>query len=294
MPANKPASKISKLDILRAQLENAREMFAETQGEAVEWFEQHETDIDVIRREFSEPTSKKVTNQILRQKLPEALSISREEQAVIIEKLQELVNSPPGQLNSTDTLYLEQQLTDMMGFEVISKLDGHTLPHNYGIIAPGRHLKRYPGDKLELHQRVLEAQFSQNRLDFGWLQNPKTQTENTPSNRSDSTTDENAESYYLQVQLHLQDDWQFNREEVRKWYKKQKVIVINPFNKRAVVAMVAGVGSSISSRRQFVGSPELIRELEAWSPEAQGKILVLYVGEQNTSIPLGPVSLSQV
>lgn len=273
--------------MLKAQIEDAEELFEETQPEASEWLKQHEISINAIRREFGKSVGQKIASEINRHNSPDAISISEDEQAAIIEKLKTIASLPPGQLSSTDALYLEQQLTDMMGIEVISKLDGHVLPHNYGMIAARSHTKRYPTDKLEFHKNVIEAGLDDRRQDFGWLKTDLSQG-------SDNFDDEEQEMYSLSVQLQNQIEWQKNRSEIKKWYKNRRVIVINPFDNKAVVAAIIGTGPSLSSRRQFLGSPELIRETESWSRNAQGRVIVFFVGESGHGLPLGPVLLSQV
>jgi len=276
--------------LLKTQVKDTEELFEETQPEASEWLKQHEISINSIRQEFGKSVGQKIAGEINRRNSPGAINISEDEQMAIIEKLKTIAGLPPGQLDSTDALYLEQQLTDMMGIEVISKLDGHVLPHNYGMIASGSHTKRYPADKLELHKNIIEAGLDDRRQDFGWLKIGSSQD----LGDSNSSNDEEQEMYSLSVQLQNQSEWQKNRSEIKKWYKNRKVIVINPFDNKAVVAAITGTGPSLSSRRQFLGSPELIRETEAWSRNAQGKVIVLFVGESGRKLPLGPVLLSRV
>lgn len=275
-------SKPSKrLQILKSQVNQARELFAETQPDAVSWLNKQEIDINAIRNQFVKPVGQKIIDEIDSYKSPDALDISLEEQATILEKLREIASLPPGQLDTNESLYLEQQLTDMLGIEILVKYEGKKLPHNYGIIQSGKHYLRYPGDKASLHQDVMEAGFENRRSQFGWL-------------KSFNHDDFEQEKYSLQIQLQMLPEWQTNRRNTQEWFRNKKAIVINPYNQKALVASIMGVGPALSSRRQFIGSPELIRDLEAWSPGAQGRVVAFFVGNTPSNLPLGPVHLTQV
>lgn len=271
--------------LLKAQVENAVEVFEETHPKASDWLKQQNLSLSSIRNDSNKSVGHKVAGEINRFNSTDAIDISKDEQKNILEKIISIAQLPPGQLNDNDALYLEQQISDLIGIEVVSRLENKTLPHNYGMIASGRHTKRYAGDKLELHTDVFEAGIYGSRSDFGWIKNGQDPEANYSY--------EEQEMYSINIQLQILESWQNNRGELKKWYKGRRVIVINPFNNKAVMATVNGTGPSLSSRRQFMGSPELIRALEAWSLEAQGRVMVLFVGG-STKVPLGSVALSQV
>ncbi|MBW7944726.1 hypothetical protein H3C70_05015, partial [Patescibacteria group bacterium] len=46
------------------------------------------------------------------------VELTREEHAAVMEKMVEMTQQPAGHLPKQDEMYLEQQLTDLFGFEV--------------------------------------------------------------------------------------------------------------------------------------------------------------------------------
>ena len=207
--------------------------------------------------------------------------ISAEETADVVGKLQSLLQLPPGQLDTESELYLEQQLSELLGIEVSSRLDSQQLLYNTGKIKALPHLKRFPTDSLEQHGPYHYAQIDPRRSAFGWFLEQGKVTE----------TMEDTERYYLALQLYYFPDWAEHSKAMKKWYKYKKVIVINPFDSIAVVCAVGAIGPSIPIRYQFGASPEVIREGKLWSTRSKGKVLVLFVDDPQNQVPLGPVFL---
>jgi hypothetical protein len=260
--------------LLSKQVEEVKQLFSETNVESNNWLLQQQLTINQIRHKFNKPVEEQVNHNLAQLNDPNAASISAEEKHSIIQKLRDTASLPKGQLSGDDSLYLEQQLSDLLALNVVTKLENRLLPYNFGTIAPLSHIKRFPGDTLEMHGQVLEAGSLENRSNFGWIDK-----------------ESNAEEYSVSIQVQYSTEWQSQRQELRKWFSSKKVIVINPFNLKAVIANIIDVGPSMSSRKQFGGSPELIRELEAWSLTAQGRVLVFFIDNQGLNIPSGPVSL---
>lgn len=211
------------------------------------------------------------------------VKITAEEQQAIIDKLKTIVQMPAGHLQRQDELYLEQQLTDLLGFEVTAELEGHRLNHSIGIMGGEQHLKRFPTDTLEQHDAAREAGMAPNRGAFGWF------TENgelTP-------TAIEREKYYFAVQTLYLPDWNTDHAELKPWYKFRKMIVINPADNVAVVGVVGDAGPAQWVKKQFGGSPEIIREGKIWSRQARGHVILLFVDDPNNEVPLGPIDLAQ-
>lgn len=221
-------------------------------------------------------------NQVLDEKSRQvALDISEQEHQEVIAKLSSYVNSPAGHLERETELYLEQQLSEILGFKVRTQLEGQRLNHSIGIMGSEQHLLRFPGDKLEEHDAFREAGIAPNRGAFGWF------TENGQLTEDSILR----EKYYFAVQLMYLPDWNQNHQELKPWYKFRKMIVINPVEKMAVVAVVADAGPAMWVKKQFGGSPEVIREGKIWSPNSKGKVMLLFVDDSENQIPLGPISL---
>ena len=234
---------------------------------------------------FNQPmiaTSNSTDNQVVDEKSRQvALDILQQEHQEIMAKLSAYVNAPAGHLERETELYLEQQLSEMLGFKVRAELDGHRLNHSIGVMGAEQHLLRFPGDQLAEHDAYREAGIAPKRGAFGWF------TENgqlTP----DSIL---KEKYYVAVQLMYLPNWNQDHQELKPWYKFRKMIVINPAEQTAVVAVVADAGPAMWVKKQFGGSPEVIREGKVWSPKSKGKVLLFFVDDNENQIPLGPISL---
>ncbi len=212
------------------------------------------------------------------------LELSLKEFNIIFDKLKQLLQQPAKQLETDLELYLEQQLSDILGFVVTSTLENHRLNYVTGTMLAEPHLKRFPKDKLEDHDAVLEAGLSKNRSSFGWFIN----------HNQDNNKRKELEKYYLSLQLYQLPSWQTASEELKKWYKFRKMIVINPYEKLAVVGVVGNIDHQFNIKKQFGGSPEVIREAKVWSVKTQGKVLVMFVDDPSNKVPLGLIQLDKL
>lgn len=213
-----------------------------------------------------------------------ATSISQEEYNSIIAKMIQLLQLPPGQLEEDSELYLEQQLSDILGIDVVATLDEHKLLYSTGTMQAEPHLKRSPTDSLAKHENLHEAGINTNRSKFGWF--------TTLQDFSQEVID--AEKYYISVPLYYYPDWNQNSSELKSWYRLRKIVVINPSEQIAVVGVVGNIGPNIVGRKQFGGSPELIQAGKIWSPHSAGKVLILFVDDPQNTVPLGPINFNQL
>lgn len=208
--------------------------------------------------------------------------ISQEEHQEILAKLVSFVNMPPGHLPKDQELYVEQQLTDMLGFEITAQLDDHRLNHTIGTMGAEQHLLRSPSDTLEAHTSYLEAGIAPNRGAFGWF------TENgqlTPLAIQ-------REQYYFAVPLMYLPDWNQQYGVLKPWYKYRKMVVVNPAEQVAVVGVVGDAGPASWVKKQFGGSPEVVRQGKLWSPRSNGRVLLFFVDDPQDQVPLGPINLA--
>lgn len=210
-----------------------------------------------------------------------AAEIAAAERQEILAKLSSYVNSPAGHLERETELYLEQQLSEMLGFTVRAELEGQRLNHSIGVMGAEQHLMRFPGDQLADHDAYQEAGIAPNRGAFGWF------TENgqlTPASIQ-------REKYYFAVQLMYLPEWNSTHPQLKPWYKFRKMVVINPSEQLAVVGVVADAGPAMWVKKQFGGSPEVIREGKIWSPASRGKVMLLFIDDPEDAVPLGPLNL---
>jgi hypothetical protein len=208
-------------------------------------------------------------------------SITAEEHQAIMDKMRSLVRMPPGHLEKQDELYLEQQLSDMLGFQVTAELEGHRLNHLIGIMGGEQHLKRFPTDTLEQHDAYRESGIAPNRGAFGWFTDQGQLTEEAIQR----------EKYYFAVQTMYLPDWNTNNRELKPFYKFRKMIAVNPAEEVAVVGVVGDAGPALWVKKQFGGSPEVIREGKIWSKSSRGRVMLFFVDDPENKIPLGPIEL---
>lgn len=235
---------------------------------------------------MNQPVDAMVTKLFQDQALdPEAIQpFTESERQEIITKLQEYVQRTPGHLESEEELYLEQQLTDLLGFEVTAELEGKRLNHSIGIMGGEQHLRRFPDDSLAQHDAYQEAGIAPARGAFGWFTEQGVLTEQAIQN----------EKYYFAVQTLYLPDWNTNYPELKPWYKFRKMIVVNPADEIAVVGVVGDAGPAQWVQKQFGGSPEIIRDGKIWSKEARGRVLLYFVNDPDDSVPLGVIDLKQL
>lgn len=206
--------------------------------------------------------------------------ITQEEQEDIRAKLMNLVMQPPGQLDSESELYLEQQLGELLGFQVSSNLDGFSLLYNTGKIKSLPHVKTNPNDTISSHEYPY-AGLKSSRASYGWFL----------ENGSVNEASQRIEKYYCSLPLYYYPEWSEKSQQMKKWYKYRKMLIVNPFEGMAVVTAVATIGPAIPTRYQFGASPEAVIEGKLWSSQALGRVLVLFIDDPQNSVPLGPIKL---
>lgn len=207
--------------------------------------------------------------------------LTREEHAAVMDKMAEMVQQPAGHLQRQDELYLEQQLTDLFGFEISAELEGIRLPHSIGIMQAMPHLRRHPTDVLTSHQRVRSAGIRQARGSFGWFTEMGQLTEAGVLQ----------EEYYFAVQADFLSGWQSSPSLLKNWLKFRKMVMINPADQRAVVGCIGDLGPSEWMHYQFGGSPETIVDGKVWSPQTRGHVLLFFINDPMNQVQLGPLDL---
>jgi hypothetical protein len=300
----KPAqAKLSKIDRLHTVYERVKHRFHHTHQEASDWLKVKSIDVEDFRTKsqqllaatslagsmmLHQPVDAQVLEKIQSQEdetqRKQLAQASLEEQELVISKLKSIVQMPPGNLNKEDELYMEQQLTDMLGFSVTAELDGNRLNHTIGIMGGEQHLRRYPTDALQGHDAYQESGIAPNRGAFGWF------TENG------ELTNEavQREKYYFAVQTLYLPNWNSDHQQLKTWYKFRKMIAINPAEETAVVGVVGDAGPAEWVKKQYGGSPEVIREGKIWSQKSRGRVILLFVEDPENKIPLGSIPLRQL
>ncbi|MBP9819787.1 hypothetical protein KBC79_03535 [Candidatus Woesebacteria bacterium] len=265
------------------KIESAAKQLLEHFPEAQTWHDKYESTHTLSPHQVSSTSVRAQVELKLKQErtVSEYLEqISIDEYQSVILKLESMLNEPISSLNDQARLYLEQQLSDLLGFTVSTELDGQVLPTIVGVVEARPHTKRFPTDTLSLHERHKEAGLAQYRSAFGWFSPQPPLSEQA----------EHYERYSLGLPLYALPEWGTRAEQVKTWFRNRKVICINPKAKRFVVAAVSDI-STPSIKYQFSASPELSRDIACWQPGQQGKIIVLFVDDESDTIPLGTVQL---
>ncbi len=207
--------------------------------------------------------------------------LTREEHTAVMDKMSQMAQQAAGHLPKQDELYLEQQLTDLFGFEVVAELEDVRLPHSIGVMQAAPHLRRYPTDTLATHQRIHSAGIRNVRGGFGWF------TEMGQLTAAGVLQEE----YYFAVQAEFLPGWQSSPSLLRSWLKFRKMVMINPADQRAVVGCIGDLGPSEWMHYQFAGSPETIRDGKVWSPQTRGHVLLFFINDPMNQVQLGPLDL---
>ncbi|MCL4208390.1 hypothetical protein KJZ63_02015 [Patescibacteria group bacterium] len=291
-----------KLNKLRLFYADAKNRFHKTHLNASQWLGDRGLDVEALKMAgksaitattlagavlTSQPVDARMAEKILglnnkEEKL--VAEVTLEEHEEIMNKMAQMVKMPPGHLNREDELYLEQQISDMVGFEVTAELDGHRLNHSIGIMGGEQHLKRFPTDSLAQHDEYQQAGIAPNRGAFGWF------TENGELTQQAIQR----EKYYFAVQTLYLPEWNQNHDELKPWYKYRKMIAINPADGMAAVGVVGDAGPAQWVGKQFGGSPEIIKDAKIWSKEARGRVILFFVDDPEDKVPLGIVDLNQI
>jgi len=214
------------------------------------------------------------------QRLPLGL-ITKEEIAKLLKKL--LTKSLPAAtrvLTETEEQALSDLIQSTLGIKAVVELDGNRLNHQIGLMGLEQYLKRFPGDNLS-GRNFPQAGLAPGKGAWGYF---------APSKNLLTANLAQKEKYYVAVQTLYLPDWQTRLGELYRWYQYRKVLVLNPDNGSAVVAVIADAGPAKYTGKQFGGSPQVMFDLGFYPRHAKGKVIVLFVDDPQDKIPLGPIT----
>jgi hypothetical protein len=177
-------------------------------------------------------------------------------------------------------------LSETYGIPVSAELDGKRLNRSYGYIGKEQHLMRYPGDTVWTHfDTDEEAEFADSGLAPGrgaWGYWANSASELTEKQKQQ-------EKYYIAVQTFLAPGWAENSREMSQFFKYRKMLVVNPENGKAVVAVIGDAGPAEWTGKSLGGSPELMSYLERVDGSQKGPVLYFFINDPEDTVPLGPV-----
>jgi len=211
------------------------------------------------------------------------LATSEDVQKTLKSKLASLVPDEIGKLTPEQEEKICKAIKDVLGVDVCAELEGEKLNYDYAWTGYEQHLYRYPGDSLEQHDEELVAGIAPGLGAWGYFAESKDKM---------TRQDYLKEKYYVVVQTLYFDDWPERSEEIYEFYKHRKMIMINPENGTACVAVVGDAGPAKWTGKQFGASPEVMKSLDLHLEMRKGKVLLLFVDDPNDKIPLGPIDFN--
>jgi hypothetical protein len=212
---------------------------------------------------------------------PLGLLSSKELMALLKDLISNIIPQSPRVLSNLEEEKLEHIIQKTLGIKAVADLDGNRLNHQLGYMGLEQHLMRFPGDISLAGRNFPQAGVAPGKAAWGYFASSKNKL---------SSQDLAMEKYYVAVQTLYLPDWQVRLGELRDWYKYRKVLVINPDNGAAVVAVIADAGPAKWTGKQFGGSPEVMHGLGLYPKRTKGKTIVLFVDDPQNKIPLGPVT----
>jgi hypothetical protein len=69
------------------------------------------------------------------------------------------------------------------------------------------------------------------------------------------------------------------------------MLVVNPQNGKAVVAVIGDSGPAPWTGKHLGGSPEVMKYLQRYDGKQVGPVLYFFIEDPNNTVPLGPIGL---
>lgn len=189
------------------------------------------------------------------------------------------------------TLQEEDQVAQLLsthyGFRVTAQLQGKKLNRSYGLIGAEQHLARFPGDTMVSHfatadesNKYYSSGMAPGLGGFGYF---------THSRQEMTQTDVMREKYYIAVQSFLSPGFHEHVKEYIDFLRYRKMLVVNPQNGKAVVAVVADAGPAEWTGKHLGGSPEVMAHLERFDGSQRGPVLYFFIDDPEDKVSLGPI-----
>lgn len=208
----------------------------------------------------------------------------QEKQAFVVEQIKKILPQMVCPLNNDQERQIELLLEKLTGIRARVTLEGEYLNTCYGLIGAEQHLPRFPGDTVAYHDEFRQSGITPGRGAWGYF---------ATSQKALRSDDILREKYYVAVQTLYLPDWEKRLPWLREWYKYRKVLVLNPQNGQAVVAVVADSGPAAWTGKQFGGSPEVMYELGYHKGPRKGPVLLFFVDDPENQVPLGPLDYNR-
>ncbi len=187
----------------------------------------------------------------------------------------------PAKLEGDQLTKIENTIKAETGLSAKGVLEGQELNHQVGYIGYEQHLKRFPGDSIELHDEEQNAGVAPGLGAWGYF---------TSSPETFTTLNYMQEKYYSVAQVQHLPNFKQNFRFYRDWYKHRKILIINPLNGKAVVTVMGDVGPALWTGKQFGASPEAMKAIGLHTGPRKGLVLFLFLDDPDDHVPLGPLA----
>lgn len=184
-----------------------------------------------------------------------------------------------------------KMLSEYFQMPVWAMMGGHQLNRTYGYIGAEQHLIRFPGDSMATHFQSAEEEaatgksgMAPGRGAWGYF---------TESAATLTQQDIDREKYYIAVQTFLSPGWGDKTNEMYKFFKFRKMLVVNPDNGNAMVVVIGDAGPSPHTGKHLGGSPEVMKYLERVDGSQKGPVLYYFIDDPEDKVPLGPITIKE-
>ncbi|MEX2012836.1 MAG: hypothetical protein WD967_00360, partial [Candidatus Levyibacteriota bacterium] len=194
-------------------------------------------------------------------------------------------------LNSEQEVKVMEILKRNFGLNIRAVEDGIRLERNYGRIGAEQHLARYPGDTMATHfdnEVDARAHWSSGMAPGlgAWRYFAPSQAEMTQEAVM-------KEKYYLAIQTFLAPGYNQNVRKFSPFFKHKKMLVVNPDNGKALVAVIGDAGPAQWTKKHLGGSPEVMHYLERVDGAQVGSVVYFFIDDPENKVPLGPINITQ-
>jgi len=211
---------------------------------------------------------------------PPPISQSKETQESLISKMLSILPKEIKPLSTEQEVEISHLLFKTFGINAVPQLGSTRLNDVYGLIGAEQHLPRFPGDTISQHDEYQKSGITPGLGGWGYFAYSKSlMTEDLVKK----------EKYYIAVQTLYLPDWQKRLKFLSNFYKHRKMVVLNPYNGKAIVCVVADAGPAKWTGKHFGGSPEVMAYLQLNVGKQKGPVVLYFVDDPEDTVPLGPL-----
>lgn len=218
-----------------------------------------------------------------------AQTVPFDKKAFLIYDLKNVLTSEVRPLNTEEEQKVIEVLNRTFGMSVKAELSGIRLNTQYGLIGQEQHLARFPGDNIYSHFDSPEE--TANYLTYGMAPGLGAWRYFADSKESMTMEENLREKYYIAVQTFLVPGFSQDPKKLLDFFKYRKMLVVNPENGKAIVAIIGDSGPAAWTGKHLGGSPEVMRYLERYDGSKRGLVLFFFIDDPEGKVSLGTVNL---